>query len=142
MATLTTNNQVLALPKPSISEQNSNWKVVSKRKPRKNRHFKVPRASQRGKEAERLSNGSRKGAQMKWEASAKHAKSSFRETGKLVHKNVFSGGTPPRTGWFPFGIILVSFLCFLWFFVACNLNLFEPGLVFETKARKKRGNSV
>ena len=58
------NKQVFALPKASISEQNSNWKVVSKRNPRKDRHFKVPRAFQRGKEAERLSNGSRKGAQM------------------------------------------------------------------------------
>ena len=75
---------------------------------------------------------------MKWEASAKHAKSSFRETGKLVHKNVFSGGPPPpRTGWFPFGAILVSFLYFFVIFFACNLNLFESGLVFETEARKK-----
>ena len=138
LATLTTNNLVFALPKLSISEQNSHAKVVPKREPRKNRHFKVPRASPKGKEAERLSNGSRKGAQMKWEASAKHAKSSFRETGKLVHKNVFSGGTPPPHRLVPFwNYFGVIFMFFLWFFVACNLNLFEPGLVFETKARNK-----
>ena len=64
LATLTTNNLVFALPKLSISEQNSHAKVVPKREPRKNRHFKVPRASPRGKEAERLSNGSRQGAQI------------------------------------------------------------------------------
>ena len=46
-------------------------KMVSKRKARKNRYFKVPRAPLNGKKTERLSNGSRKGTQMKWEASAK-----------------------------------------------------------------------
>ena len=54
------------------------------------------------------------------------------------------GGKRSGTGWFPFGAILVSFLCVFYCFFECNLNLFDPGLILETKARKqkKRCNSV
>ena len=41
--------------------------------------------------------------------------------------------------WSYFGVMFMLFCCFF----ECNLNLFDPGLILETKARKqKRGNSV
>ena len=36
--------------------------------------------------------------------------------------------------WSYFGVIFMFFCCFF----ACNLNLFDPGLIFETKTRKQK----
>ena len=65
--------------------------------------------------------------------------------GALFHRFLWGrGGKRSGTGWVPSGAILVSFSCFFVVFFEYDLNLFDPGLVLETKARKKkkRGNSV